>query len=178
MGRATFLGLAMLVFATACGAQGLATPSSGAASATIMEVASSAPATLTSSAPVPSQCSNPQATTRAVIDRLFQLSTGGDARAVTDCYAALWRVREPNFEDASARWATAGPVLSLQVDLLDTAGGCDRYRVSANLANGARVGWSGARLQFYAVGPEGATPRIFEVGTALVRADLATTTCR
>lgn len=180
MGRCVFLAAVMLFWATGCVARSEAAPSSASALPGI-SAASSSPvvsASASSATSIPGQCSSPQASTRLVIERLFQLSTSGDARAVSDCYASPWRARDQNFADASARWVSAGPVMGLQIDLLDRAKGCDRFRVSADLANGGRVGWSGPRLLFYAVGPEGATPRIFEVSTALVSSDLATTTCQ
>ena len=185
--RTVALVAAVLVVTAACSAERAAEPPSASARVSSPAAATS-PATAatptTASAPpspgtsIPGQCSNPHGTTRAVIERYFQLSTSGDARAVSDCFANSWRASSANFEDASARWASAGPVLSLQSDLVDQAKGCDRYRVIAELANGARVSWSGPKLQFYAVGPDGTTPRVFETSTALVRADLATTMCQ
>ncbi|HVR88468.1 MAG TPA: hypothetical protein VHG53_02855 [Candidatus Limnocylindria bacterium] len=117
-------------------------------------------------------------TTQAVIERYFELSTSKDARAVSDCFAASWRarfVRNPSWDELATQWASAGPAVSLRITYGDTVNGCDRYGVAARMATGS-IGQSGS--EFVTIGPEGGTPRIFETGTAVVNAQIATTTCR
>lgn len=175
----------ILIVATACG-QPRSTQSSppvARADARASSTAAAAPTpsvlnigTATTNA-VATDCSSSGMSTRRVLERLFELSAGGNPRAITDCYTAEWRSRDPNFDAASERWSTAGPAVRLEIDFLDRANGCDRFRVNAQLANGERIGWSGARLQFYVVAPSGTKPRIAEVASALVRPDVASTTC-
>lgn len=127
-------------------------------------------------------CTNPEMTTRAVIERYFDLSTSNSVQAVIDCFAVSWREKNatgPNgntFTDAAARWSHAGPASDLVITLQDGTNGCDRYFVAAKMADGFPIGQGGSA--FITIGPAGGTPRIFEIGTALANAQLATTTCR
>ena len=126
----------------------------------------------------PGRCTNPQMSTQAVIVRYFELSTSRDIAAVSDCFAPSWRAqfaRNPTWDQAAAMWGSAGPASSLQIAYSDTVRGCDRYRVAAVMATGYLIGQSGS--EFITIGPEGGTPRIFEITTALVNPQIATTTC-
>lgn len=135
-----------------------------------------------SSAAAAPSCTNPEMTTRAVIERYFDLSTSNSVQAVIDCFAVSWREKNatgPNgntFTDAAARWSHAGPASDLVITLQDGTNGCDRYFVAAKMADGFPIGQGGSA--FITIGPAGGTPRIFEIGTALANAQLATTTCR
>lgn len=118
-------------------------------------------------------------TTEAVVQRYFALSTSKDPRAVSDCFAASWRARfvsNPSWDEVAAQWASAGPATSVEITTADRVNGCDRYRVVAKMATGHPIGQSGS--EFITVGSEGGIPRIFEIGTALVSAQNATTTCK
>jgi len=179
------LGVAIL-YAARAQTPPVAVTSSAAPTATATVVAATAtatPAATPSPRPsvtaAPGLCSNPQMTTRAVVERYFELSTSKDARAVSDCFAASWRarfVRNPSWDEVATQWASAGPATNLRITYGDTVKGCDRYEVAAQMATGHPIGQSGS--EFLTVGPEGGTPRIFEMGTALVNPQLATTTCR
>lgn len=115
-------------------------------------------------------CTDPQTSSRGVLERYFVLSTSGDAAAVNDCFASVWRARNANFDDGAARWAVSGPATDLQIALLDRVLGCDRYSINARMPSGV--------FGFYAlVGLDGDRQRIYETGTALVRPELATTRC-
>jgi hypothetical protein len=128
----------------------------------------------------PGLCSNPRMTTQAVIERYFELSTSKDPRAVSDCFAAIYRehfVRNPSWDEVTTMWASAGPAAGVGITYLDTVNGCDRFRVTAQMATyGTNSAFSVP--PFFTVGLEGSTPRIFETGTALVNTQSATTTCR
>jgi len=127
----------------------------------------------------PGLCSNPQMTTQAVIERYFELSTSKDAQAVGDCFAKSWRASfsgSPTWDDVARAWASAGPATGLRISYGGAANGCDRYGVAALMSSGHPIGQSGS--EFITVGSEGGTPRIFEIGTAVVSAQFATTTCR
>jgi hypothetical protein len=115
-------------------------------------------------------CSAPTSTTRAVIDRYLALSTSGDADAVRDCFAIGWRAQFPSQEDGAARWATAGPVTSADIRLVDRTHGCDRYAVNWRTRDAAFG-------NYMIVGMDGDRPRIVETGTALVRAEHSTRRC-
>ena len=113
-------------------------------------------------------------TTQAVIERYFELSTSKDPRAVTDCFASVYRdrfARNPTWDEVAAMWASTGPASGLQISRIDVVRGCDRFSVSVTMPN-QRV------APFFTVGPESGTPRIFETGTALVNEQTATTTCK
>jgi hypothetical protein len=120
-------------------------------------------------------CSNPGMTTQAVIERYFELSTSKDPRAVSDCFAAPYRehfVMNPTWNEVTTMWASAGPATGLQIRRMGENGrGCDLFEVTVQMPN-QRV------APFLTVGPEGGTPRIFEMGTALVNNQIATTTCK
>jgi hypothetical protein len=128
----------------------------------------------------PGLCSNPRMTPEAVIERYFELSTSKDPRAVSDCFAKPYRehfVRNPTWDEVTTMWASAGPAAGLVITYLDRVNGCDRFRVTAQMATyGTNNAFSVA--PFFTVGPEGGTPRIFETGTALVNTQSATTTCK
>lgn len=113
-------------------------------------------------------------TTQAVIERYFELSTSEDPRAVSDCFAAPYRehlVRNPTWDEVATMWASAGPAAGLVITYLDTVNGCDRLRVTAQMATyGTNNAFSVA--PFFTVGPASGTPRIFELGTALASAGL------
>ena len=69
-------------------------------------------------------------------------------------------------------WASAGPAVGLQITRVgDPVRGCDRYAVAVKMPKEAVA-------PFFTVGPESGTPRIFELGTALVSDQAATTTCK
>ena len=98
---------------------------------------------------------------------------------MSDCFAASYRahfVSNPSWDAVATAWASAGPATGLRITYGDTVNGCDRYGVAAQMATGYPIGQSGS--EFLTIGPEGGSPRIFEGGTALVNAQLATTTCR
>jgi len=130
-------------------------------------------------------CTVPGMTTRAVIERYFELSTSGDAQAVSDCFAKEWRERNATgvnvnaFADGAALWSHAGPATAVTVTFVNAVNGCDRFSVSAQMPPDSfwMKGQTGGKA-FFTVGPEGGTPRIFEIGTGLVNAQLATTTCK
>jgi len=155
---------AALTAATAPAAQ-TGSPSLAAASPPIRPSATAAPG----------HCSNPQMTTQAVIERYFELSTSKDPRAVSDCFAAPYRehfVKNPTWDEVTTMWASAGPAAGLQIRRMgDNGRGCDLFEVTVQMPN-QRV------APFFSVGPEGGTPRIFEMGTALVNNQIATTTCK
>ena len=123
----------------------------------------------------PGLCSNPRMTTQAVIERYFELSTSKDPRAVSDCFAAPYRehfVRNPTWDEVITMWASAGPASGIQIMRVgDVVRGCDRYSVAVKMPNQSVA-------PFFTVGLESGTPRIFELGTALVNDQAATTTCK
>lgn len=145
----------------------------------VQSAASPSPVVPTAASPSPvvvaSDCTGTRATTRQVVERLFDLSTSNDARAVSDCYARAYRDKDPNFAESAALWSRQGPATDLVITLVDVVNGCDRYRVTARMPNNPF--WSSGQ-QFYWVGLESDRPRIFETGTGLVRADLAITRCQ
>lgn len=150
-----------------------ATTAPAAQTAAPSPVATSSPARPSATA-APGLCSNPRMTTEAVIERYFELSTSKDPRAVSDCFAASWRARfvtRPSWDEVATEWASAGPAAGLRITKSNTVNGCDRYGVAVQMPNRPVA-------PFFTVGPEGGTPRIFETGTALVNAQIATTTCR
>jgi hypothetical protein len=163
-----------LVLVVACSAPPAVAPAAPTASAALPTAfASSTPSAPPSRTSVGSRvgaCTDPQTSSRGVIERYFALSTSGDAAAVNDCFTAAWRARNADFDEGAERWAVSGPVTDLQIGFLDRTLGCDRYSINAKLAIGA--------FGFYAlVGLDGDRQRIHETGTALVRPELATTRC-
>jgi hypothetical protein len=108
-------------------------------------------------------CTNPTATTRQVVERLFALSTGNDARAVTDCYAQSYRDKNPNFAASASDWSHQGPATDVVVTPLDVVNGCDRFKAEAKMPNNPF--WPGQA--YYTVGPEVGRPRIYDTGSGL-----------
>ncbi len=143
-----------------------------------------ASASVSTAAPSPafaaSECTNATVTTRQVIERYFALSASNNAEAVIDCFAKVWRDKHdtnPTFADSAALWSHAGPATNVVIRFLDTVNGCDRFGVSAQMANyGPNNAFTVA--PFITIGPEAGVPRIFEGGTGLVNTQLATTTCK
>lgn len=144
----------------------------------------SAPATTAAPSPLfaASECTNATATTRQVIERYFALSTSNNAQAVIDCFAKVWRDKNnvnPTIAESATRWSQAGPASGLVITFIDAVNGCDRFGVSAQMATyGPAHGNAFTVTPFFTVGPEAGTPRIFEMGTALVNTQAATTTCK
>lgn len=122
-----------------------------------------------------SQCTSDSATAAQVIARYFDLSAGGSVAAISDCFAQGWR-GQASFPDGAALWAKAGPASNVRIQSFDQAKGCDRFSVSAQLANASAVNWSGDR--FFVVGHESGRVRIYELATGLVTPALAATTCQ
>ena len=128
------------------------------------------------------ECTTATATTPQVIERYFALSTSNSAQAVTDCFAKVWRDQHnvnPTFAEGAASWSHSGPATNVVVTLLNVANGCDRFHVSAQMPPDSfwMKGQSGGKA-FFTVGPEAGRMRIFEIGTALLNAQNATTTCK
>lgn len=119
------------------------------------------------------KCSE-QRTTNDVVRRYFELSTSDDPAAVADCFVARWR-GQPNFEDGARLWSRAGPVLRLEIKLIDRVRGCDRFDVQGELANRQSLGQSDQL--FFVVGPDGNGLRIHETATGLASAERSQTTC-
>jgi hypothetical protein len=127
--------------------------------------------TATASAPGASRCTSPQTTTRAVVQRYFELAGSGDAAAIRDCFAAPIR-QTADFDASMSRWADpANKMTSFDISFIDQAKGCDRYSVNFR-------GAAGANGAAYSVGPESGTPRIFNVTQQLPRPEFATVTCQ
>ena len=133
--------------------------------------------------PVPgfaaAECTTATATTRQVIERYFALSTSNNAQPVIDCFAKVWRDKNdtnPTFAESASRWSQTGPASGLVITLIDTVKGCDRFRVTAQMATyGTNNAFSVP--PFFTVGPEAGRVRIFETSTGLVNQQAATTTC-
>lgn len=122
-------------------------------------------------------CTSPTATPRQVLVRLFALSTSGDPKAASDCYAATYR-RSSSFDQAMAMWVQDGPATNVVIRFLDTVRGCDRFHATAQMS--ATSFWmrgQGGGAQFFTVGPDLGGARIYETGTALVAPEYATTEC-
>lgn len=166
--------LIVAISLASCTGTNSAAPPSSRVVATPTSITLASPPTSTPSAAT-TACSDAGATSAQVVDRYFQLSTSGNVVAITDCFALSWRTR-PSFPDGAQRWSTAGPPSDIVIRPLDRANGCDRLSVSAHLANASAVNWGGSA--FFTVGPESGRTRIYEITTALVAADQATTTCR
>jgi hypothetical protein len=149
-------------------------PSPSASPALAPTQAAPSPASPSATA-APGLCSNLRMTTQAVIERYFELSTSKDPRAVSDCFAAPYRehfVKNPTWDEVTTMWASAGPAAGLQIRRMgDNGRGCDLFEVTVQMPN-QRV------APFFSVGPEGGTPRIFEMGSALVNNQIASTTCK
>jgi len=169
----------------------LVTPNSAAPQAinlmdfTVARVASCASSS-TSPVFAATECTNATATTRQVIERYLTLSTSNNAQAVIDCFAKVWREKNAtgfnvnNFTDFAAAWSKAGAVTKVTITFIDTVNGCDRFGVGAQLAD-PFPNPSAFVYQvppFFTVGPETGRMRIFETGTGLVNAQVATTTCK
>ena len=94
---------------------------------------------------------------------------------MSDCFATPYRehfVRNPTWDEVITMWASAGPASGIQIMRVgDVVRGCDRYSVAVKMPNQSVA-------PFFTVGLESGTPRIFELGTALVNDQAATTTCK
>lgn len=125
--------------------------------------------------PMSGACTSPAATTRQVLERYFQLTTSGDWRMVADCWA---RPLDAGFTASLMRWARSGPATGLAIAVVDQVNGCDRFSVTAELADGEPVAWFGRMSVFFSVGPDRGTARIFDAGTGLAAPEYTIVTCR
>jgi hypothetical protein len=126
--------------------------------------------------PRPGGCTSAQASTRQLLERYFSLTQSNDVGAVLDCFARSYR-EHSDMESSAGRWANAGKVMSLKIELVDRVNGCDRYQAQWDLSPEDPFHpnpWS----IFYSVGPETGVARIFDGGTGLTAPEYTTVFCR
>lgn len=128
-----------------------------------------------STPPSSEECTaNPRVVRRTdfVIERYYQLSNGGSVAAISDCFARVWRDRNPNFAEGAQAWSMSGPAFGVVIETLDSVNGCERVRGSATMRGSAQQTTS-----YFVIGPESGRTRIYAIQTALAAPELETARC-
>ena len=108
-----------------------------------------------------------------VVERYYQLSNGGSVVAITDCFARVWRDRNPNFAESAQQWGMSGPAFGVVIETLDSVNGCERVRGGAHMRGSAQQTTS-----YFVIGPESGRIRIYAVQSALATPELESARCQ